>query len=282
MKYILTHPGSAHKDDFLACSILTAEFSLPIVRRDPTEEELKDPEVFVVDVGGAHDPDLLNFDHHQFPADHPPSCSLSLVFQYLGVYEDAVKFCPWMKTAEWLDARGARQTAEWLEVDPFVVAQLSSPIDFSLLRYFAEEEELGTDHPIWQIMSRIGGDLLKYLRSLRENLDALQGCVEFWQIKGLEIGFLSRDQDLDSEVSGALGMFMREQDREISGIISPDQRGEGYGLKRFDDDLRLDFTRIGEEDDVHFAHKQGFIAKTSATDVERLKDLSHVSVNPGS
>jgi len=278
MKYILTHPGSAHKDDFLACSVLAAEFSCPIFRRDPTEEELKDPEVFVVDVGGAHDPDLLNFDHHQFPADHPPSCSLSLVFQYLGVYEDAVKFCPWMKTAEWLDARGARQTAEWLEVDPFVVAQLSSPIDFSLLRYFAEEEELGTDHPIWQIMSRIGGDLLKYLRSLRENLDALQGCVEFWQIKGLEIGFLSRDQDLNSEVSGALGMFMREQDREISGIISPDQRGEGYGLKRFDDDLRLDFTRIGEEDDVHFAHKQGFIAKTSATDVERLKQLVEMAI----
>jgi hypothetical protein len=279
MTYIVTHPGSAHKDDFLACGILAAEFNLPIVRRDPSEAELQNPEFFVVDVGGSHDPELRNFDHHQFPSDHPPTCSLSLVLTYLGLYEDAVTFCPWMKTAEWLDARGARQTAEWLEVDPFVVTQLSSPIDFSVLRYFANEQELDTHHPMWKLMSDIGGDILTYLRSLRRHLNELQDQVEFWQVGGLEFAFLSRDAEVSSESSSALGMFVREQDREIIGIISPDQRGQGYGLKRFDDDLRLDFTRIQHEPDVHFAHKQGFIAKTSATDPEELRKLVGLSID---
>ncbi len=273
MNYIVTHPGSAHKDDFLACAVLAAEYSLPIYRRDPTEAELEDPSVFVVDVGGRHDPARLNFDHHQFSSDHPPSCSLSLVLQYLGVYEDAVRFCPWMKTAEWLDARGARQTAEWMKVDPFVVAQLSSPIDFSLLRYFAEEQALTTDHPIAALMARIGGDLLDYLRSLRRNLNELGTCVEFWQIGDLEICYLPRIEGMAADLAAALTMFVREQDRDIAGTVSPDKRGSGFGMTRFDDDLRLDFTQIENEADVHFAHKQGFIAKTSATDPERLKQL---------
>ena len=50
-------------------------------------------------------------------------------------------------------------------------------------------------------------------------------------------------------------------------------------MKRFDDDLRLDFTRTSEEPDVHFAHKQGFIAKTTATDPERLKALLHLALS---
>jgi len=273
MKYIVTHPGSAHKDDFLACAVLAAEFSLPIYRRNPTEAELEDPSIIVVDVGGRHDPERLNFDHHQFSSDHPPTCSLSLVFQHLGIYDDAVRFCPWMKTAEWLDARGARQTAEWMKVDPYVVAQLSSPIDFSLLRYFAEESELSTDHPIGMLIARIGGDLLDYLRSLRRNLNELGSWVDFWTVGDLEFVYLPKVEGLSSDLPAALTQFVREQNRDIAGIVSPDKRGNGFGMTRFDDDRRLDFTQIEQEEDVHFAHKQGFVAKTSATDPERLQQL---------
>ena len=35
----------------------------------------------------------------------------------------------------------------------------------------------------------------------------------------------------------------------------------------------MDFARIGEEPDVHFAHAAGFVAKSSATDPDRLKEL---------
>jgi hypothetical protein len=178
-----------------------------------------------------------------------------------------------LETAEWLDARGARNTAAWLGVDPLVVVQLSSPIDFSLLRYFAEESVLTPENPVWQLMARIGGDLLRYLRTLRRNLDALNGVVEFWRIGDVEIAFLPRDDTLGPDVAGALTMFVREQERDIAGTISPDKRGTGYGLTRVDVDQRLNFTRIAAEPYVHFAHKQGFVAKTSATEPERLKGL---------
>ena len=50
-------------------------------------------------------------------------------------------------------------------------------------------------------------------------------------------------------------------------------RAAGFGLSRHNDHPRLEFTRIDEEDDVHFAHARGFVAKTSATEKERLKEL---------
>ncbi|MEM7396025.1 MAG: MYG1 family protein [Verrucomicrobiota bacterium] len=273
MKYIITHPGSAHKDDFLASSIVIAEHEIPIFRRDPTPEELDDPEICIIDVGEQHDPGRLNFDHHQFPADHSPVCALSLVLQHLGLYDDAKSFCPWLETAEWLDVRGARQTATWMNIEPYAVVQLSSPIDFSILRYFSQEADIQPGHLIWQLMKRIGGDLLSYLRSLRANINALGEHVESWMIDDLEICYLPRVEGLSTEAEEALDMYVREQPRTIIGTVSPDKRGTGFGLCRFDDDLRLDFTRIGDEPDVHFAHRQGFIAKTGATDPERLKAL---------
>ena len=105
---ILTHPGGAHKDDLLAVCILAAQHGAPIVRREPTAEELLDPEVAIVDVGGDHNPERMNFDHHHFPREHPPTCALSLVLDHLGIYEDALQFCDWLETAEWFDSRGAK------------------------------------------------------------------------------------------------------------------------------------------------------------------------------
>ena len=72
---IVTHPGGAHKDDFLACCLLAHLHGSPIQRREPTSEDLANPSICVVDVGGEHDAQLNNFDHHQFPRDAPPPVS---------------------------------------------------------------------------------------------------------------------------------------------------------------------------------------------------------------
>src|SRR5687768_10160191 len=111
---ILTHPGGAHKDEVLACSVLLAQQPVPVVRREPGPADLADLTICVVDVGHVHDPTLNNFDHHQFPKDHPPTCSLSLVLQHLGLYEEAREFCEWLEPAEWFDCRGPFTTASWL------------------------------------------------------------------------------------------------------------------------------------------------------------------------
>ncbi len=274
---ILTHPGGAHKDEFLACSVLLAIHPVPIVRREPAAEDLADAATLVIDVGHEHAPERGNFDHHQLPKDHPPTCSLSLVLQHLGIYEDARAFCDWLEPAEWFDCRGPKDTAKWLGVSRDALDKLISPIDVTLLRRFAQAKRLEPGEPLWEIMRLIGSDLLDYIKSLRERLDFLAAHTEVWELDAaggpLRVLFLPRTEPLPEEASSGMDRYAESLNTEIAGLIYPDRRGTGYGLSRYNDDARLDFTRISAEPDVHFAHARGFVAKTSAADIDRLKTL---------
>ena len=285
IRLIITHPGGAHKDDFLACSLMVSVHGVPIVRRDPSEQELDDPSVCIIDVGGRHEPEKNNFDHHQFPRDHTPTCALSLILQHLGMYEDAQMFCDWLEPAEWFDCRGPQKTAEWLGVRREVVGKLNSPIDISMLRRFAKltpDSELHAGDPIYELMCYIGGDLLEYLKSVRSKLDSISAHVERWEVTSggecFDVLFLPRTESAIDDASGSLARYImvNELHEQIAAIAYPDSRGEGFGLARFNDHPRIDFTRVESAGDVHFAHNSGFLCKTSATELERLKEiLSH-------
>ena len=276
---ILTHPGGAHKDEFLACSVLLAVHPVLILRREPNADDLADSTLAVVDVGYCHDPALNNFDHHQLPRDHTPTCALSLVLRHLGLYEDTRAFCEWLEPAEWFDCRGPMDTARWLGVDRDIVSKLNSPIDGTLLRRFAQTTRLAPGDPLWEIMRMIGEDLLGYVRSLRDRLDFIGRHAEIWTLDGVagapSVLFLPRTDPLPSDPSAGVERYVESQGlgSRVLALISPDRRSGGYGLTRHRDSQRLDFTRISGEPDVHFAHARGFVAKTSATDPQRLRQL---------
>lgn len=280
---ILTHPGSAHKDEFLACCVLLAHAPAPIVRREPTPADLADPDIVVVDVGDAHEPSCNNFDHHQLPDDTEPTCALSLVLKTLNLYADARSFCDWLEPAEWFDCRGPNATAKFLGVPREAVNQLYSPMDGTLLRCFAAQTEHNAGEPLWEMMRQVGLDLLNYLRSLRSRLTFIGEHAEIWTLgqpgnetaSTAQVLFLLRTDPLPDEPSSGLDRYIVEaglNDR-IVATVSPDRRGRGYGLSRHRDHPYCDFTRLTEEPDVHFAHKRGFVAKTSATDPIRLREL---------
>jgi len=279
MHTILTHPGGAHKDDLLAACVLASLHGCPIVRRDPTPEDLADPGVAVVDIGGVHDPALGNFDHHHFPREHPPTCALSLVLDHLGLYEDAKQFCDWLETAEWFDSRGPNKTAEWLSVPRRAVSQLNSPIDMTLLLRFAKATRIEPTDPLYAFMKMVGDDLLEYLCVARERLDYVAQRVQRWSIPAgdsrIEALYLPRSEPAADEPSGMLGSYIRAEklEREIAAIVYPDRRGGGFGIGRYEDHPGLDFSRVDGQPDVHFAHKSGFMCKTSASDPARLQAL---------
>jgi hypothetical protein len=276
---ILTHPGSAHKDEFLACSVLLALHPVPLVRREPTPADLANPATAVVDVGDHHDPALHNFDHHQLPKDHPPTCSLSLVLQHLGLYDDARLFCDWLETAEWFDCRGPHATAKWLGVSSDALAKLNSPLDVTLLRRFALAARLEPGQALWEMMRMIGEDLLDYVKSLRARLDFIDLHAEIWTVdlagSPAEILFLPRTDPLPDDPSMGIDRFIeiRDLSARVVGTVSPDRRSTGYGLSRYRDNARLNFSRLAGQPGVHFTHARGFVAKTSLTDIPQLKAL---------
>lgn len=279
IQQIVTHPGGAHKDDLLACCVLIARHGCPVVRRDPTEAERLDPSVALVDIGGSHDPALHNYDHHHFPREHAPTCSLSLVLDALGVYQDARTFCDWLEPAEWFDSRGPKATAAWLGVPRRAVSQLNSPIDATLLRRFAQQPEHAPGEVLYEYMRLVGQDLLDHLRDVRASIDQIADRCERWSVTAgddvIEAVFLPRGDVMPDEPSGSVARFVRATglEHEIGATVYPDRRGPGYGISRYEDDPRLDFSRVEGEPDVHFAHQSGFVCKTTATAPERLREL---------
>lgn len=282
IKSIVTHPGGAHKDDFLAVSVLIAKTGAPVFRRTVLEGEVEDPSVALVDIGGSHDPSRSNFDHHHFPREHAPTCALSLVLDSLGLYDDAKTFCDWLEPAEWFDSRGPNKTAEWLGVSREAVARLNSPIDVTMLRRFAREKRLESGQTLYEVMRFIGEDLLEFLSTARERLDRTSQFAETWDLdeKGeAQVAFLPRASSSPDEPSASLSRYVRAYGLQykVVALIYPDRRGEGYGISRFDDHPRLDFSRVEGEEDVHFAHTSGFMCKTTATEPARLKSLVHAA-----
>lgn len=276
---IVTHPGSSHKDEFLACCLLLAGNRVTISRRDPTQQDLDNPSVAVVDVGGEHDPGRGNFDHHQFPKDHPPTCSLSLVLMDMELYDEARKYCDWLEVAEWFDTRGPQETAAWLGVERELLSKLNSTVDLTLLRRFAGMSEICPGEPMWEVMNWVGSDLIGYLRSLREKLAEIERISEIWELgegaESFRILSLPRSENLSEDASAGLARYASglPEEQQVVGMVYPDRRGSGFALSRFNDHPGFDFTRISEEPDVHFAHARGFVAKTSATDPDRIKAL---------
>ncbi len=276
---IITHPGSAHKDDFLACCVLIATNAVDIFRREPTTEELDVSQTCVVDVGHRHEPVLNNFDHHQFPRDDIPTCSLSLVLQNIGMYEDARLFCDWLETSEWLDCRGPVDTSIHLGISRDALAKLNSPIDITLLRRFAASTEHKPGEPVYEVMRMIGEDLLEFINTLRSRIAFIEEHAEIWPFSehgdNSKVVFIPRTDPMPDDPSMGLGRFIeaRGLTDTVVGTIYPDRRGKGYGLSRFNDFKGLDFTQIEVQEDVHFAHSRGFVAKTSATCPERLREL---------
>ncbi|WP_417744703.1 MYG1 family protein [Rosistilla oblonga] len=279
IQLIVTHPGGAHKDDFLACSLLAHLHGVPIQRREPTEEDLADRTICVVDVGEVHDPEQNNFDHHQFPRNAPPLCALSLVLQNMGLYDDALSFCAWLRPAEWLDTLGPNEAAKLMGIPRAALGALNSPLDITLLNRFASQTELRPESPVYQVMCMVGEDIVNYLQSLRQRLDYLKEHAQYWTIESdgesIQALFLEKSDTLANDPSFGVYAFIESEGKQdaIQAMVTPDRRGEGYGLSRYNDSQRLDFSQIETHEEVRFAHKRGFVAKVTTNDPTRLKEL---------
>lgn len=276
---IITHPGGAHKDDFLACAVLLTQSPVAIERRDPSADELADHAIAVLDIGHEHAPERNNFDHHQFPRDQVPTCALSLVLQHLGLYQDAREFCDWLEVAEWFDCRGPVDTAKWLGVDRDTLGKLNSPIDITLLKCFAAQSVHLPGEPVWELMRQVGQDLVDYITGLRTRLDFVAQHAEVWELEAsneiFKVLYMPRTDPMPDEASAGLARHVQEigLEKEVLALVYPDSRGNGYGMRRFNDAPQLDFCQLTEEPDVHFTHARGFIAKTTAAQTERLREM---------
>ena len=122
------------------------------------------------------------------------------------------------------------------------------------------------------------------MQSLRQRLDYLKEHGQYWTIETdgepIQALFLEESDTISDDPSFGIYAFIESEGKEseIQALVYPDRRGNGYGLTRYDDSQRLNFSQIESLDEVRFAHKRGFVAKVSTTDPARLNELLELAV----
>ena len=279
LRTVVTHPGQAHRDEFMAIGLVLAlreerglTTDLPVERREPTTEEMADPAILVVDIGGQHDPALSNFDHHQFERG-TVSCSLSLVAEAVGL-DQILGLQDWYEITSRLDSTGPFQTAKWAGLERFPF-ELSSPVETAMLEVFATNPQVGSG-----ISCMVMLNLLRFARKHAEQVEMVRANAQTIALaKGVDA--LVFDGSVLPAVTKAVRDEILSSGRPVYVLITHDDRGDGWTLYRFDDSPRVDFASIGSDPRVLFAHKGGFIAKTrERLPVEDVIELGRLAVKP--
>lgn len=254
--YVVVHGGSSHLDEFMAVALFMAIKAfdndgqvtpVKIQRRSPTGDEIRDPNVLVLDVGGVYDPERLTFDHHQFERGTKES-AMGLFSSWAGIRDVIGKLFPWFETRVALDAVGPFATAKDAGVDWSTVAKFLGPWEDMILRKFED----ASDDDRWEVVAPLARTVVGKFKAY----DEVQESLVEKDVEGVEVyDFTPCDPLMAREVSDAL-----VGTRGVA--IFHDDRGAGLTLLRLNDDSRIDFSRCEGDEAVTFAHKGGFIAKT--------------------
>ncbi len=260
---IITHPGSAHFDDVTAVSLVLAVYEntdFDIERREPTREELEDPDIWVIDTGDRYEPEKHNFDHHQSlecPA------SFVLVARYLGLAE-RLSIMPWWNFKDEVDRFGSRSSSIKFNAGDDLINR--NPVEDWLAASFASDTENTTS-----LLKSFGQYLLDEADKLKKQIEVLRTSTRI-EISGVPA--------VISETRETIGLeeFRRLEDNPPDIVISMDRRDDGWRIFRYEGTL-VDLTRISDDERVSFAHKSGFLAKTrDKLPVDELIDLIRKTV----
>lgn len=268
---IITHEGRGHRNDFLACCWLLYDLrdSDPVIdRRQPTTEDLEDPQVVVVDVGGRFEPEKNNFDHHQDKAslDSP----LAMVIQRSSpLYVEALRAIPWLSAADAQDARGLRAAAWELGVPPKTYVQMISPLETVAVDVFSALSYIHQGSPLWWMMLKTGEQIHREVEShvvLTEQIDRLAEENPPVEIEGLRVWWLDTDEELTRRVSSFHScrhkFNQKVDDLRVDVSVTPYSRNR-WSIFRFGKAFsKFDGFRAAKFSDVEYASDSGHLIVT--------------------
>lgn len=254
---IITHAGQSHFDEVCAIALILGWFDgilFEILRREPTKQELLDPEIFCVDIGMEHNPDLSNFDHHQNSLSH---AAFVLVAQAFEIDEDLKSLFEWYAFKDLLDTRGPFIACEEYHInnlEPFV-----SSIEGVFL-----EEFRNNPASMLSFLTRWGKSMIAMIAVYKERMAYYKLCpVHSFEIDGVEYKVLFTYTDNIQW----LNKYVQKYPVQLAVSFDEPSRGAGLAIYRYDSvsnvfDFSVLYNSTYKDHRVAFAHTNGFIMKT--------------------
>lgn len=273
-RMIITHGGKAHRDELLAVACLLEEFGLiPVERRSPLEEELKDPSVLVVDIGTKYDPKLRNFDHHQFSAEEN-KCALSLLNEHYGwnLENEA-----WYEYTKVWDTQGPDAAFNSVNIPIYRIA-VFSPFETWMLNEFGSYSVVPRN--VTARLQDLGRALLSDNKLLPILLDRVKSTMERVDVDGLSVISHTHEDISRSHLYKRI-MSLISYDLSISPSIDRDSGAWEGGWDIFRHakvENKIDLSWLHQREEVVFAHNTGFLAVTKPMSLESVYSLIRMSI----
>ncbi len=273
---IVTHGGSPHMDDLISvCIVLAMDADIKCIERRPAEpEEITDPAVWVLDQGGAHDPESRNFDHHQFPAG-TRKCTLSLIADHFGLKNDLDE-AAWFRALVLDDSLGAIKTARELGCSATLLkGLLNGPVNKYVLSRFEQSKKLDSDNELVKLLTEIGTHIVTDIKTKKERLQLIREKAEFDEVNGLKVLFFMEEVPTPKL---SISAYLKETGNNAGVMVVANTRESGWSLSRISDHPRVDFRRIKDANEVLFVHANGFVAKTRRIDKPAIVRLLETAI----
>ncbi len=282
---IIVHGGRAHMDDYLAAGLARHLWEVPIERRDPAEEELEDPKIIVLDVGGRLEPEKNNFDHHQIA--ETEECALQLYMKEVlpDFYE---------KMSEDLDdgrMSSIKSIGLWDNVGPksrHLGAQGPSDFEYFLTEMFSRDPnglaiDIVTEYWDFRIKQLLAGDIL-------EEKIKITPPGHTYIIPGGHLVVILDNVDND-EYEDYEPLPIMKAWAKVAGFkkephisVIPNPRGEGWSITRRGAEVP-NFNEIKDDPRIDFVHSKGFLCTTHERlpieDVLELCEFAYINLHKG-
>jgi len=270
---IVTHPGSAHKDEFLAICLAIHKIGCTNVeRRVVTDADLNDPSVMVIDQGKQYNPALNNFDHHH---DRNLQSSYPLVAKHFGLDELLKLSDKSYNTVDVEDREGPMKVASGFGLTIDQYNALSDPIGTAMLSVFAGCKEVPQE--IVNVMGKIGENIVARVEKYAAEYKRLETQIAIKEVDGVKY-FV----DPEKTENPSREDFSRANGVAI--IVTPNVRDGGWKFKRMDDHPRVDFRAARTHPDLmlekSFIHEQsGFLAVTTNVNAD-IEGIINAGLKP--
>ncbi len=255
IKKIITHAGVFHADEVLAIATLRIfGVDVPIERKfQITQEEIDDPEIWILDIGMVQDFEKHNFDHHHPTQKNSPATNL-LVLNYL-------------EQVGWVDSNLAKMLRERLyeyvsDCDRGIIINPKQDYTFSsMVRSFNVLSVEGFENAL--------NFTLDYLRVLVDCYRKEINDKKRWDIleKIEDNGFYLAIQEDTNIIFGWKEYAVADN---VYMLVSPNERG-GWQIISRDSEI----IKIPKHLNQTFLHNSGFIAvyDTKENAVQHAKNI---------
>jgi hypothetical protein len=249
---IIVHDGKAHSDDFLAACVLSYKTNEKAYRQKYSEDNLSNPNIWVIDQGRQFQPELKNFDHHQIDEE---ICSFTMILDYF--YGKSYReFWPSLKYIEIMDSCGPKRAASFAKVTEDALDIVNSPIHSSVLGAFSKIDGEVPDFFL-EIMKCIGKDICLKIESEQYLFKAIEEnykIIDHKDIKILDVTKCIPPKGLSYE-DLPTREWSKSNGLNPEVILTVDTRGGGYRMISTNSDC----LKFKPNEKSYFTHNSGFL-----------------------